>query len=49
MHDRVNVLRGRLGLGPARPADLARAESLACGHIDYTQKFALHCAELVQS
>lgn len=30
----------------ATMADVKRAESCAAGHVDYSQKFALYCAEL---
>lgn len=43
----VNMMRQ----GHDRPfvtfADIEWAEGQARGHIDYTKKFALHCAELV--
>jgi len=44
MLDVVNAERFRRGL-PA-VVDVGKAERCAMGHIDYTQKFALYCAEL---
>lgn len=45
--DAVNRLRARLGKGPTVMPMVERAESRAAGHVDYTQKFALGCADLV--
>lgn len=42
----VNDERARLGRGPVSLTDLARAESMANGHSDYTKKFALYAAEV---
>ncbi|OZB79884.1 hypothetical protein [Microbacterium sp. 13-71-7] len=47
MHDAVNRLRARLGRGPVTEDDVLRVERSASGHIDYAQKFALGCADLV--
>lgn len=43
----VNEIRSERGLVPVVQADVDRAEHLALGHFDYTEKFALACAELV--
>lgn len=45
--DVVNRLRARLGKGPVAFPLVQRAESRAAGHVDYTPKFALYCADLV--
>lgn len=47
MVDRVNLLRSRRALPPVDSATVRRKESLAEGHIDYSQKFAIGCADLV--
>lgn len=47
MTDRVNMLRSRRGLGPVSSDVVRRAEDRAVGHVDYTQKFAIGCADLV--
>jgi hypothetical protein len=47
MTDRVNLLRSREGLPPIPMADVAAKEHMAQGHIDYTRKWALYCADLV--
>jgi len=44
MLDAVNSERFRRGL-PA-VIDIGKAERSAMGHVDYTQKFALYCAEM---
>lgn len=44
MLDAVNAERFRRGLLPVTNVD--KAERCAMGHVDYTQKFALYCAEL---
>ena len=43
----VNKLREKKGLPLIGPLDIARVESMAMGHCDYSSKFALYCAELV--
>jgi hypothetical protein len=43
----VNVERAKRGLGPVDPAKIAKADRLSSGHVDYTDKFTLYCAELV--
>lgn len=42
----VNAVRLQKGLMEATMADIKRAEGCAKGHVDYSQKFALYCAEL---
>jgi len=44
MLDAVNVERFRRGLSAV--LDVNKAERCATGHVDYTQKFALYCAEM---
>jgi len=46
MLDAVNAERFRRGLPPV--TDIGAAERCAMGHIDYTEKFALYCAEICQ-
>jgi hypothetical protein len=46
MTDEVNKLRSRRGRYPISIDEVARKERMACGHIDYTKKYALYCAEL---
>lgn len=46
MHRAVNRLRGERGLADIDRAAIVRVERSACGHIDYSSKFALYCAEL---
>jgi hypothetical protein len=48
MHEKVNDLRADLGLPPLPLEDILRAERQAVGHSDYSLKFALYCAELVE-
>lgn len=48
MFDAVNNGRGILGMSPVSMAQVCKAESNACGHSDYTHKFALYCAEVVR-
>jgi hypothetical protein len=45
--DRVNLLRARRGVGPVSLIEVARQESSAAGHVDYTQKLAIYAADLV--
>lgn len=47
MTARVNLLRSRLGLPPVPMTAVAIKENLAEGHIDYTKKWAIGCADLV--
>jgi hypothetical protein len=44
----VNEERVRLGLARISITDIQKAEYHALDHSDYTEKFALYCAELVQ-
>ncbi len=45
----VNRLRAGIDaeLPPVTMAEVERADQLACGHVDYSRKFAWGCAELV--
>jgi len=44
----VNRMRAILmGKQPIPFEDIQRVESLASGHVDYSKKFALYCAELL--
>lgn len=47
MTDRVNALRARRGVGPVSMTAVEAKERLACGHSDYTTKWAIGCADLV--
>lgn len=47
MLDAVNLERGARALPPIDLATLERAEAMAVGHTDYSDKFALYCTELV--
>ncbi len=42
----VNVVRSQRGFPLAIEEDVRRADCCAAGHTDYSQKFALYCAEL---
>lgn len=42
----VNAARTEAGLRPVLLADILRVEQQAVGHVDYTTKYALYCAEL---
>ena len=45
----VNRLRAGIDaeLPPVTMAEVERVDQLACGHVDYSRKFAWGCAELV--
>lgn len=43
----VNALRSAAGRPPVSVDALEAAETRACGHVDYTSKFAIGCADLV--
>lgn len=43
----VNALREHAGKRPISVAAVVAAETRAMGHVDYTTKFAIGCAELV--
>lgn len=43
----INDHRARHGHDPVVLADVARVERRACGHSDYSSKYALYCADLV--
>lgn len=47
MWKEVNRCRMSMGLEPVEFHRIARAEQMASGHVDYTSKFALYCAELI--
>jgi hypothetical protein len=47
MYQAVNLLREKLGKRALELHDIMQVESTASGHIDYSSKFALYCAELV--
>lgn len=47
MFDAVNEERKSRGLEPVGMEEVVRVETTATGHVDYTRKFALYCAELV--
>lgn len=46
MWNEVNAVRAENGQRPALLTDILAAEQQAVGHSDYTQKYALYCAEL---
>jgi len=43
----VNRERATLGKPALDLRPIRRVETMACGHSDYTRKFAIYCAELV--
>ena len=43
----VNGLRAKAGKDPVGLEELTSVETRAAGHIDYTSKFAMGCADLV--
>ncbi|MFA6235560.1 MAG: hypothetical protein WC824_15430 [Bacteroidota bacterium] len=45
----TNRFRNLLGRGPVLETEIIRVESLALGHTDYSERWALYCAELVLS
>jgi hypothetical protein len=45
----VNRRRALAAVEPVSADLLERAEQQACGHVDYTDKFATNCAELALS
>lgn len=47
MFDGVNYQRSLRGKDPITLKELMRVETMASGHIDYSKKFSLYCAELV--
>jgi hypothetical protein len=47
MFEAVNNERQARGLPPISLTDVMRVERMATGHVDYSSKFALYCAELV--
>ena len=46
MIDTVQQMRKEENLEPAPVEEILRAETEACGHSDYTKKFARYCAEI---
>lgn len=46
MLDATNAWRAKLGAPTVVESDIRRVEQWACGHSDYSSKFALYCAEL---
>lgn len=46
MFDTTNKERADRSLPPVTIDDIKRVEGWASGHIDYSRKFALYCAEL---
>jgi hypothetical protein len=49
MHDATNAIRARYRKPPVGGDEILSAETRACGHIDYVQKYAIGCADLVHS
>jgi uncharacterized protein YkuJ len=47
MHEAVTKERAKLGKGPIALKKIERVERMALGHVDYSAKFSLYCAELV--
>ena len=47
MLDAVNEERVARGLAPVALSLIQGVENFACGHVDYSLKFALYCAEIV--
>lgn len=48
MHRAVNEARAEVGKQSLTIDQIEQVESLATGHSDYSSKYALYCAELVQ-
>ena len=46
MFQLTNQEREKRGLNPVSIVDIKRCENSASGHVDYTSKFGLYCAEL---
>jgi hypothetical protein len=46
MYDAVLRARAQFGKAPIPLSHIKRVEDMACGHVDYSSKFALYCAEL---
>lgn len=46
MHHAVNCERSKRGLPDIERSKVVSVERMACGHTDYSSKFALYCAEL---
>lgn len=46
MHAAVNAERASRGLPPIELKAIERVERLACGHVDYSRKYPLYCAEI---
>jgi len=46
LFERENVVREERGLDPVSAEAVAKVEQMACGHVDYSTKYPLYCAEL---
>lgn len=46
LHKAVNAERGRRGLAPVGIGAIDLCERLACGHVDYADKYPLYCVEI---
>ena len=46
MFNLTNKEREKRGLNPITMQNIKSCENSACGHVDYTSKFSLSCAEL---
>ena len=46
MFAEVNQVRAEQGLPLVEMGSVERVERQACGHVDYSQKFAFYCSEL---
>lgn len=49
MHDKTNAILARAGMPPASEEQIRSAESRAMGHVDYVQKFAMGCTDIIQN
>lgn len=47
MASKVNQLRAEIDKEPIETEEIARVDSQAGGHSDYSRKFAFYCAEIV--
>jgi len=48
MHDAVNHARSRIGRAPVDISEIEHVERRALGSADYSNKFAMYCAELIE-
>jgi hypothetical protein len=46
MHRKVNRIRANAGLPEVPIEAVKQVERHACGHVDYTAKYAFYCAEI---